>query len=173
MEPAFLAVARLRKPHGLKGEAVVWLLTDEPEGALAPGRQLTPVDAAGRAVGPPLTIERSRRYHRQWLLKFHEVADRTMLEQWDNTLLGVPREELRKPTENEAYVHELPGMAVVVGGRAIGRVTDLIEVPAGQLLVVDVEGREVLVPFRQAIVRLVDREQRRIEMEPPAGLLEL
>lgn len=173
MEPAFLAVARMRKPHGMKGEAVVWVLTDDPERALAPGKQLTPVDASGRAVGPPLTIERSRPYHRQWLLKFREVADRTALERWDDTLLGARCEELRAPLENEVYVHELAGMEVVVAGRPIGLVTDLIEVPAGQLLAVDVAGREVLVPFRRAIVRRVDRERRRIEVDPPAGLLDL
>jgi 16S rRNA processing protein RimM len=173
VEGAYLAVARFRKPHGLKGEALLWVLTDEPERILSVGQRLTPVDTVGRAVGMPLTIERSRAYHRQWLVKFEGVDDRTELERWDEVLFGVRREELTAPAENEAYVHELPGMEVIVAGRPAGRVKDVVEIPAGRLLVVETDGHEVLVPFRKPIVQWVDREERRIEIEPPPGLLEL
>jgi 16S rRNA processing protein RimM len=173
VEGAFLAVARFRKPHGLKGEALLWVLTDDPSGVLAAGRTVTPVDEAGRPVGTPLVIERSRPYHRQWLIKFREVSDRRELESWGDRLLGVPCGDLDAPGENEAYVHELPGMEVSAGGRVLGRVTDLLEVPAGRLLAVDVEGREVLVPFQKSVVRRIDRTARRVEIEPPPGLLEL
>ena len=68
MEGGYLAVARLKKPHGLKGEVVLWALTDEPDEVLAAGRELTPIDEAGVAIGEPVVIERSRPYHRQWLV---------------------------------------------------------------------------------------------------------
>lgn len=173
MGGAFLAVARFRKPHGLKGEAVCWVLTDEPERVLAAGAAVTPLDEAGRPAGPELVIERSRPYQRQWLLKFREIDARAPLEAWAGTLLGAPAERLRAPEGDEAYVHELPGMVAVVNGRVVGRVRELVDVPAGNLLALDVEGREVLVPFRREIVRRVDREARRVEIEPPEGLLEL
>jgi ribosomal 30S subunit maturation factor RimM len=41
------------------------------------------------------------------------------------------------------------------------------------LLMVDVDGREVLVPFRPPILVAVDRERREISIDPPPGLLEL
>ncbi len=94
MEAAYLAVARFRKPHGLKGEAVCWVLTDEPERVFTVGRLLTPVDENGNRVGEPLEIEQERSYHRSWLLKFRGIADRSELELWEQILLGVPREEL-------------------------------------------------------------------------------
>ena len=173
MGSAFLAVARFRKPHGLKGEAVCSVLTDDPEQALAAGASVTPVDEEGRPVAPALVIERSRPYHRQWLLKFRDIDERTPLEAWHGVLLGVPEERLRPPAGEEAYVHELPGMAAVVNGEVIGHVRELLDVRAGNLLVLDVEGREVLVPFRREIVRRVDRAARRVEIDPPEGLLEL
>ncbi len=173
VEGAFLAVARFRKPHGLKGEAVVWVLTDQPEEVLVAGRVLTPVDDAGRPTGPPLTVERSRPYHRQWLVKFAEIDHRAELEQWEQRLFGVPRDDLEAPGENEAYLHELPGMEVWADGRVVGVVREVIEIPAGQLLSVDVDGREVLVPLRKPIVVQLERGARRITIEPPAGLLEL
>jgi len=171
---AYLAVARVRKPHGLKGEVVAWVLTDEPEQVFAAGRKLVPVDESGAAIGAPLVIERSRPYHRHWLLKFEEVEDRTVLEGWRQRLLGMPQEELQPPRDDELYVHEVPGAGVLVGGREVGRATGLVEMPGGgQLLGVEIEGREVFVPFRRPIVTRVDRAARVIELDPPDGLLEL
>jgi len=80
MEAAYLGVARFRKPHGLKGDAVVWVLTDDPETVLVAGRLLTPVDDDGNPIGDPLEIERARPYHRTWLVKFEGVDDRGVLE---------------------------------------------------------------------------------------------
>lgn len=168
-----LAVARIRKPHGLKGEAVCWVLTDDPDAVLAPGRRLTPVDESGRATGASLEIERSRRYQRGWLLKFRGVDDRTSLEGWRELLLGVPAEELEPPGGDELYRHEIPGARVLVAGQAVGVALDLVAVPGGELLAVEVGGREVLVPFRRPIVRRIDRAARVIELDPPTGLLEL
>lgn len=173
MEGGYLAVARLKKPHGLKGEVVVWTLTDDPEHVLATGRELVPVDELGEPIGPPAVIERSRPYQRQWLLKFEGVADRTVLKGWGQRLFGAPRSALVPPGRDELYVHEVPGTAVVADGAVVGRVVDMLEIPGGRVLVVDVNGREVLVPFRAPIVRRIDRERRTIEIDPPPGLLEL
>lgn len=174
-DPAYLAVARLRKPHGLKGDVVLWALTDDPEGVLVPGRRLVPVSEGGERAGDDVVVERSRRYNRQWLVKFESVADREVLEGWRNRLFGVAVEELAAPRGEEMYIHEMPGVSVRVGGEIIGRVIRLVEVAGGEgdLLAVDVGGREILVPFRRPIVTRVDREAREIELDPPEGLLEL
>ena len=174
MGGAYLAVARVRKPHGLKGEVVAWVLTDEPERVFAAGQQLVPVDESGAAIGAPLTIERSRPYQRQWLLKFEAVEDRTTLEGWRQRLLGMRREQREPPGEGELYLHEVPGTSVLVGGREVGKATSLVEMPGGGMLLgVDIEGREVFIPFRRPIVKRVDRAERVIELDPPEGLLEL
>ncbi len=173
MEAAYLAVARFRKPHGLKGEAVCWVLTDEPERVFTVGRLLTPVDKNGNRVGEPLEIEQERSYHRSWLLKFRGIADRSELELWEQILLGVPREELTPPHNEQMYEHEVPGATVVANGEVVGEVSRLLDGAGGQLLVVDVNGREILVPFSKPIVVRIDRAARRIEIDPPAGLLEL
>lgn len=173
MEGGYLAVARLKKPHGLKGEVVVWTLTDDPETVLVVGRELVPVDEQGHAVGPPVVIERSRPFQRLWLLKFRGVADRTVLEGWGRRLLGVERSALAPPANDELYAHEVPGTTVVAGDRVVGQAAGLMDIPGGRLLVVDVDGREVLVPFRTPIVRRIDRRERTIEIDPPPGLLEL
>ncbi len=174
MEGGYLAVARLKKPHGLKGDAVVWALTDDPHDVLVAGRTLVPVDEEGCPIGDPVVIERSRPYQRQWLLKFEAIDDRTTLEGWPQRLFGMPRSDLRPPAEDELYVHEVPGTAIVVDGEVVGHATGLVDLPGGgRLLQVDVGAREVLVPFRRPIVLDIDRSARRITIDPPAGLLEL
>lgn len=173
MEAAYLGVARFRKPHGLKGDAVVWVLTDEPEKVLVAGRILMPVDENGNPVGDPLEIERARPYHRTWLIKFKEVDDRGVLEQWDQVLLGVPADELSPLGEGEFYEHDVPGASVVVNGEMVGEATGLLDIPGGKLLCVNVNGREVMVPFREPILVGFDRAESKIEIDPPPGLLDL
>ena len=173
MEAAYLAVARFRKPHGLKGDAVVWVLTDDPDEVFVTGRQLTPVNEAGTPVGEPLEIERARPHHRTWLIKFKGLYDRGVLEQWEQVLLGVPKAELAPLGEGEFYEHDVPGASVLVDGEVIGEATGLLDIPGGKLLCVDVNGREVMVPFREPILVGVDRMARRIEIDPPPGLLDL
>jgi 16S rRNA processing protein RimM len=172
-EGAYLAVARVRKPHGLKGDLVVWVLTDDPETVFRPGRQLTPVDEQGRVIDEAVTVERSRKYHRQWLLKFEGNHDRATLDTWRERLYGVEASELTAPANDELYDHEVPGTDVVVNGAVIGKAVDLVRVPAGLLLEVEIEGRTLLVSFKRPIVTRVDRDERVIELDPPDGLLEL
>jgi 16S rRNA processing protein RimM len=171
-EAAYLAVARFRKPHGLKGDALVYPLTDEPDEVFVPGRVLVPVDDEGKPCGDEVVIRRARRYQRQWLLAFEGIG-RTKLEAWDAVALGAAQSELRAPDEGEMYLHEVPGSAVVEDGEVIGVVKDVVGVPGGRMLVVEGSGREHLIPFREPIVRRLDRESRRIEVTLPPGLLEV
>lgn len=55
----------------------------------------------------------------------------------------------------------------------MGKVTDMLAIPENDLLVVEKEGKEVLVPFTSEICIRVDAEKKRIVIDPPPGLLEL
>jgi 16S rRNA processing protein RimM len=176
VEAGYRLVARFSKPHGLKGEAIVFVLTDRPALVFVPGAALTPVDDTGQPTGPPLTIERARAYHRRWLLKFREIEERTPLESWRLVGLGVPASALPPPPVGEdgsLTADELAGATVTAAGRPIGTARGLIPVPGGELLVIEYQGREVLIPFRAPIVERVDRAEREIAIAPPPGLLEL
>lgn len=171
--PRHLAVARFRRPHGLKGEVTIFPLTDDPAAVFAPGRALWVLDLAGQVVGGPLAIERSRAYHREWLVKFKEVESRDALEPWRGRFLGVPAEELAPPADDEVYLHELEGFAVrLEDGTAVGLVSAVYELPGGVTLEVQGPKREFLLPFKREFVREVDRAGRRLVVRPPAGLIE-
>jgi 16S rRNA processing protein RimM len=168
-----LVVGRFRRPHGLKGECTIFPLTDEPARVFAVGRALWVVDLAGQVVGQPLSIERSRPYHREWLLKFDGIEHRDGLDAYRSGFLAVPASEASPLAEGEVYLHELDGFAVrLEDGTPIGLVTGHYEMPGG--LVIEVQGpkREFLLPYRKEFVRQVDREARRLVIAPPDGLLD-
>lgn len=168
-----LVVGRFRRPHGLKGECTIFPLTDDPERVFAAGQELWTVDIAGEAIGSPLRVERSRKYHREWLLKFAGVDHRDGLERYRDGFLAVPAGEATPLEADEVYLHELHGFAVrMEDGTPVGLVTDYYETAAG--LVVEVQGpkREFLLPYRKEFVVSVDRAARRLVIAPPDGLLD-
>lgn len=171
--PRHLAVARFRRPHGLKGEVTIFPLTDDPAAVFVPGRALWVLDLAGQVVGGPLAIERSRAYHREWLVKFRGLESRDALEPWRGRFLGVPAAELAPPAGNEVYVHELEGFAATLeDGTAVGLVSAVYELPGGLTLEIQGPKHEFLLPFKREFVREVDRAGRRLVVALPAGLIE-
>jgi len=168
-----LVVGRFRRPHGLKGECTIFPLTDDPESVFRVGRALRVVDLAGEVTGSALVIERSRPYHREWLLKFAGLDHRDGLEVFRSGFLAVPAAEAAPLADDEVYLHELDGFAVrLEDGTPVGLVTGHYEMPNG--LVIEVQGprREFLLPYRKEFVRVVDRTARRLVIAPPDGLLD-
>ncbi len=173
-ETRHLVVGRLRKPHGLKGDCAVFPLTDQPERAFAPGQAVWLKNLAGNVVAGPLEVERSRVYHRQWLVAFRGHLHVDAVKPWGGHFLAVTAEALAPPAEGEVYLHELAGFAVVdPSGQALGLVTAVLEPPAGLMLEVQGPKREFLVPFRKEFVTDVDRAARRLVVDLPEGLIDL
>jgi 16S rRNA processing protein RimM len=166
-------VGRLRKPHGLKGDCTLFPLTDDPETIFATGRHIWVVNLAGETVAGPLTIERSRSYHREWLVKFAGVDSRDALDPFRSHFLGVPAEALGPLAEDEVYLHELDGFSVRLADETpLGLVSAVYELPAGIMIEVQGPKREFLLPYKKEFVREVDRTGRRLVVTPPEGLLQ-
>jgi 16S rRNA processing protein RimM len=169
-----LVVGRLRKPHGLKGDCTLFPLTGEPEAVLAPGRSVWLVGLDGEPIAGPLVIERSRAYHREWLVKFEGVEGRDALDPWRGSFLAVPADQLSPLEEGEVYLHELAGFSVRLPDETpLGLVSAVYELPAGVMIEVQGPKREFLLPYKKAFVQQVDREARRLVVTPPEGLLEV
>jgi 16S rRNA processing protein RimM len=168
-----VVVGRLRKPHGLKGDCTLFPLTDSPDTIFAPGREVWVVDLEGTTVAGPLTVERSRSYHREWLVKFAGVENRDALDSFRGHFLGVPQETLGPLDEDEVYLHELDGFSVrLADDTPLGLVSAVYELPAGLMIEVQGPKREFLLPYKKEFVQQVDRAGRRLVVSPPEGLLE-
>jgi 16S rRNA processing protein RimM len=168
-----LVVGRLRKPHGLKGDTTLFPLTDDPAAVFAAGRAVWLMGLDGETVAGPVIIERSRPYHREWLVKFAGADGREALDPWRGLFLAVPADQLTPPEGDEVYLHELEGFSVRLPDETpLGLVTAVYELPAGIMIEVQGPKREFLLPYKKEFVRQVDRGARRLVVTPPEGLVE-
>lgn len=169
-----LRVARIGKPHGIRGEVTAQLYTDEPEQRLAPGAELirTPGAQTLDRSTTTLTITRQRWNKNIALLSFAEISDRDSAEALRGSTLYVAVPALEDTDEDGWYSHELTGFSCVdAAGQPLGTLKELLTGAAQDLLVVTSgSGEEVMVPFVEELVPEVDVENRRIVLTPPAGL---
>ncbi len=166
-----LVVGIVRRPHGLAGEVSVEVLTDFPE-RFVPGSSLIWRCDSEVQV---LEVARVRPHGKRLLLSFEGIGSPDAAAALAGGDLCVLETEAVPAPPDFYYSHEIAGWRCEgVGGRRIGLVTRLEQTPAGPLLTIEMPGKkEVLVPFVRPIVVEIDREARRIVLNPPEGLLEL
>lgn len=151
-----LEVGRIGRAHGLRGEVTVSLSTDRTE-RVEPGSVLHAGDRR-------LTVLAARPHQGRWIVAFDGVADRTAAEALNGNVLRA--EAIAVP--DALWVHDLVGAEVVTAdGRDCGRVTEVIENPAHDLLHLD-SGRLVPVVFVVDESGLPDR----LVIDPPPGLVD-
>jgi len=168
-----LVVGRIARPHGVRGELVVDVRTDDPELRLAAGAVL----GTEPATAGPLTIAGTRWHSGRLLVRFAGVDNRTAAESLRGTMLLVDAADLEDLPDPDSYRdHQLVGLTVVErGGAVVGSVTDILHHGQDLLVVAGSgprAGTEILIPFVAAIVTEVDLEAGLMRVDPPAGLLD-
>jgi 16S rRNA processing protein RimM len=168
-----LVVGRVVRPHGVRGELVVEVRTDDPDLRLAAGTVL----ATEPAAAGPLTIAGTRWHSGRLLVSVKGLEDRNGADGLRGVLLLVDSAELEDLADPDEFRdHQLIGLAVLgPGGEEVGEITDVLHY--GQdLLVVAGSGKragaEIMVPFVSAIVPEVDLAARLVRIDPPPGLLD-
>ena len=168
--PDRVLVGRIRRPHGVRGELLVDVLSDVP-GRLDPGRRLWLVmpDGAGRTV----TVAANRPHPRGALLLLEGLGDRDAAAALRGAALEIERRAVTPPPAGSYYFFELAGCLCCDSRHGeLGRVGDVIEDGGGLLLEVRAGQCLLLVPFVEEYVVAVDVTARRIELQLPEGLLE-
>lgn len=113
---------------------------------------------------------RGKAYH----LKLEGVETLAQADALAGAEVYVPEDILTSLEEGEFYIYQLKGCSVLdIAGRKIGTVVDVDPVPGNELLVVEKEGHEILIPFHQSICKEVDVARKEIRIDPPEGLLDL
>ncbi|WP_415646172.1 ribosome maturation factor RimM [Stackebrandtia soli] len=167
-----LVVGRLTRPHGVRGDLICEVRTDEPEKRFTSGSVfVTDPEAAG-----PLTVAAARWYQGKMLLTIDGVSDRNGAEDLRGVLLCVDSADVDTPTDPDEFAdHQLVGLSVVdVEGETIGVVARVDHSPAHDMLIVDRPGAgQALIPFIRQMVPTVDVDGGRIVVDPPQGLLDL
>lgn len=173
-EPATVQVGRLVRAHGVRGEALVEILTDHPAARFAPGTALRLADPSGRPKSPArLTVESTRPYRDALLVAFAEITSPEVMTTLRGSFLEVPAAAVPPPPEGSYYHFQLVGCRCIdAAAGELGEVTDVVEDGGGVLLLVAGEGSTVPVPFVQAFLDSVDLDARLIRLRLPPGLVE-
>lgn len=164
-----LAVARIGRPHGVKGEVTVETLTDSPEERFFVGAKFDS-DSPEHQV---LEVSRVRIHQGRWMLTFNEIADRSAAERLRNHRLYSEVDIDESEDEDSYHVEQLRGLRVVDrDGVEIGLVVGVSHLPGQDLLRFESDGGEHLLPMVHEFIEEVDLAGGRIIVTLPEGLMD-
>lgn len=170
MSEDLVAIARIARPRGLRGECVADILTDFPERFAETGDVIAVMPDGSRR---PLILEDARFQKDRVHLKFSQVDDLEGAEELRGAEICVPEDETVELEEGEFFDWELVGCRVeTADGEPIGTVRELMKTGGTEILVIDGESKEFLIPFAESICINVDVEGKQIVIDPPEGLLD-
>ena len=158
-----LNVGRVGKAHGILGEATIEVRTDLAQERFAIGAVID-TDTHGQLI-----VSTARVHNGILLLGFEGVSDRNSVEALRNELLYADV-DINAPAEDEDDFHVLQLIgcqAHLVDGDLFGEVSDVLNLPGQDVLVIKVDGAEVLIPFVRALVPIVDITAKRLTVIPP------
>jgi 16S rRNA processing protein RimM len=160
-----VVVGRITRPHGVRGELTVMVLSEVP-GRFDAGATVFLED--GRA----LTIATSRPHKDRVLVTFSEVTDRESADALRGAILVVPESTSPPLAEGSWWDHQLVGCSVVTeSGIELGELRQVIHTAANDVWsAVDGSGVETLIPVLRDVLVSVDTDARRIVVREIPGL---
>jgi len=166
-----VTVGRIGRPHGVRGDVVVGVRTDEPELRFAKGSRL---DTDPASLGP-LTVAGTKWHSGELLVRFQGIGDRDAAADLRGTWLLVDSASIAPPDDPDEFNDsDLRGLAVrTLDGTDVGVVDDVLHSGQDTLVVKAADGREVMIPFVKAIVPEVDVASGYLVIDPPVGLLNI
>jgi 16S rRNA processing protein RimM len=157
--PVFIAVGKVRRPHGVRGEVKVEILTDFPE------RLQSKKEVFVGSEDHPHKIRSIRPHTPPVVIMSFEGLDSLEDVEWMRThYLLVRAESLPELPDGEYYFHQLLGLQVFdVGGEFLGSLSDILETGANDVYVVKAEdGAEILIPAIESSIIGVDLAAKRM-----------
>ncbi len=167
-EPSYLAVGRVVRPHGVRGELRVEILTDYPE-------RLPELEHV--YVGPrrkPHKVRQVRLHGDVMLLTLEGITDRNAAEALRGALIEIPVTDAAPVKEDEYYHYQLVGVRVETeAGESLGGIVEVLSLPqANDVFVVQGPRGEILIPAIREVVVDLDLEAERMIIRPLPGLFE-
>lgn len=158
------------RTHGLNGEVQVFLDVDDPEIYL--DLESVFLEIKGQLV--PYFVEDMALHKSGAIMKFEEVDTVEAAEKLKGLPIFLPLSELPELEEGQFYFHDIIGFTVVDAEKgALGTVREVLTSSVQDLLLMDYQGAEVLIPIVDSIVVGVDHEAKQVNTQLPEGLLEL
>ena len=166
-----VTVGRIGRPHGIRGDVVVGVRTDEPELRFARGSRL---DTDPADVGP-LTVAAIKWHSGELLVRFEDIGDRDAAAELRGTWLTVDSATIAPPADPDEFRDaDLVGLSVrTLDGTPVGTVDDVLHSGQDVLVIKSPDGRDIMIPFVKPLVPEVDVPGGYLAINPPEGLLNL
>lgn len=170
-EPRYLSVGRVLRPHGVRGELRVEIITDYPE-RLAQHTYFYLAHSDSPDVTHRYPVEGLRFHTQALLLKLGGCDDRNAADELRGMLVQIPVEEAVPLEEGEYYLFQLVGVrAETESGERLGQIVDVIETGANDVYVVRGPRGEVLLPAIDDVILDLDLESKQMVVHLIPGLL--
>lgn len=161
--PVYLAIGKLQRTHGIKGEMIMDLMTDFPE-RIKVGNLVF----IGKKY-QEYTISSLRPNGPKLLAAFEGLNNCEQAAILRNQMVYIKVEDANTLPEGEFYHHEILGMLVVDESQNnIGNIVEIITTGANDVYVIKTEeGGEILVPAIKSAIISIDRERKRMIVRLP------
>ena len=165
-----VSLGRITKAHSIRGEIKVYPFSGSPETML----QYSEMLLVSEDCAAPVTcrVERARVQKNAVLLQLEGCNDRNGAEKLVGSQVYVHKDALPEPDPDEFYLRDLEGKLLkTTDGQAIGRITGFLSNSAQDLLSVQGEEEEYLIPLIPEFLHAVDEDEVTVSLPP--GLLEI
>lgn len=166
----YIAVGRILKPHGLKGEVTIRINDDAPVGLSDMPYLL--VDTGQQML--PFVVERIVSVEAKAYVKLEEVDSLADAEKISKKIIYIPKSLRPNASTNDFYDDEVPGFEVAdeqIGD--LGKVLRVDRAGANRLLVVSFNERELLIPVNAPFITSLDKISKKIRVLLPDGFLDI
>ncbi len=171
-QPRYLLLGEVLRPHGVRGELRIRLLTDYPE-------RIARLDAVylGKSPDAPhitrYPVEAMRMHQHYGLLKLGGVNNRDQAEPLRELFVMVAIKDAVPLEDDEFYLYQIMGLqAQTESGEILGKISDIIETGANDVYVIDSpQYGEILIPDANNTIVRIDIEAGLMIVNLPEGLL--
>ena len=169
-EKDYYYLGKILRPHGYKGGLKVTLDVDDPSAY----KSLDIVFAEMKRNLVPFFIESIHLEGNKANIKLQDIDDLAAAERMANCKLFLPIHALPALKGNKFYFHEIEGFKVYDEARGfIGEVEKVLDLPNNALFSIRFEGKEILIPVVDEIIRNLDRKNKRLDIRAPEGLIDI
>jgi 16S rRNA processing protein RimM len=164
-EPVFLAVGILRKPHGIKGEVLMQLLTDFPE-RITKGKKIYLGESYDQVL-----INSARNSNTGLLVHLENVESREAAEKLCNNIVYVRCDEIPNLPKGSFYHNQIIGLIVYkVDKTRLGVIVEIISTGSNDVYIIkpdDEIEKELLLPAISSVILETDLKKGIMIVDPP------
>jgi 16S rRNA processing protein RimM len=164
-------LGNITRPHGVSGEVLLFIDSDNPSHYSKLKSCFLLIN--GQLV--PYFITKIQVLHNgNAIVKFEDIHDVAIASDLAYVKVYLPLEQLPKLKPHEYYLHEIIGFTMIdeeVG--EVGKITQYYEAKGQDLLGVDHNGIEILVPKNKEFIKKVDKELQQVFVSLPEGYIEV